>query len=402
MHIERVRIGESPREGNTVRLSADVRYVDDTSEALWLDVPESHADAVRNVADPFMAWLAPLAAQQQESLHSNVACDELLLSNLRELGRVWRAWFQMNEVSITATSEPLPVRRDGGVCSLFTGGVDSFFTVLRHAAGHGTPANLQIDDLVYVHGFDVPLNNVAGASRVIDSLTRAADALGRGLVVVQTNLRESRFGLTDWSRHTHGAALAGVLHALGGRYHTGLIGSSAGYRDLRVWGSHPLTDPMFTSGQMTIIHDGPAFMRLEKTEYVAQSEIALRHLRVCYVSATGDNCGACNNCYRTMLALDALGVLDACATFERSSLDLRRVERIFCRHDFDIRQFGYVRDVALRHGRHDIARAVERALSGSARLARRIALLRKLRDAPLFWRFAPTWERRLLSSWIAS
>ena len=86
-------------------------------------------------------------------------------------------------------------------------------------------------------------------------------SLGKRLMLVATNLRDTRFGKTDWPGLSHGAALAAVGHALGNRYGTVLIGSSAGYRDLRFWGSHPLTDPMFTSSRVRILHDGAAFIR---------------------------------------------------------------------------------------------------------------------------------------------
>jgi hypothetical protein len=101
-----------------------------------------------------------------------------------------------------------------------------------------------------------------------------------------------------------------------------------------------------------------------------------------------------------MLALESLGVLDACATFDRRQLDLKRVERIYCRHDYDVRQFGYVRDLALREGRHDIATAVERSLAGSEVLRRRIAFVQTLRDRRIVWRWARRWEAQLLRGWI--
>jgi hypothetical protein len=157
---------------------------------------------------------------------------------------------------------------------------------------------------------------------------------------------------------------------------------------------------MFTSSRTTVLHDGAAFMRVEKTEYVARSPLAMRHLRVCYRSEDGGNCGQCNNCYRTMLALETLGALEGCATFDRSSLDMDRAGRIFCQQDFDVRQFGYVLELARRMGRPDVERAVNRSLRDSARLTRRIARLRALRDFPLLWRWAPQWERQMLGGWI--
>jgi hypothetical protein len=405
VRIEGIAITDSPREQGWARLGATVIYGDGTAapESVWVEVPAIHAGALRPTGDFLVAALAPLAATRHEHLNVAGPVDPGLRANLQEVTRVWRSWYPgLREVAI-AVDSPAPAPealRRRPAASFFSGGVDSFFTVLRHAAGDGTPSNVTIDDLILIHGFDIPLDNVDAFTTVRASLSRAADALGKRLVPVATNLRETRFREADWSGLSHGAALAGVAHALGNAYEAVLIGSSAGYRDLRFWGSHPLTDPMFTSSGTRIIHDGAAFMRVEKTACVARSPIARQHLRVCYKSRDGGNCGSCNNCYRTMLALDALGVLDECATFDRRSLQLARVERVFCRHDFDIRQFGYVLDLARQKGRADIVQAVEVALAGSERLRRRIRTLRALRDKPVFWRWAPAWERRMLRGWI--
>ena len=407
LRLEQVAVGASPAGDGLRRLAGTVHSdVDGLTEALWLDLPAAtleldDASIQSRAGNLFLAWLAPLAAVRREDLVLRMPVDGRLLVQVREVLQVWRAWYP--ELAAVHLEAPVRTAREATAhrtASMFTGGVDSFFTALRHGAGEGTPRSLQIDDLLYVHGFDVPLANRAAAGRVADTLRQAAAGLGRRLVMLTTNLRETRFAATDWPRLSHGAALAGVAHALGGRYDTVLIGSSAGYRDLRPWGSHPLTDPLFSSDGLSVLHDGAGFMRVEKTEYVIRSPVARRHLRVCWRSPKGDNCNACNNCFRTMLALEALGVLDDCAGFDRGALDLARVARIYCRHDFDVRQFSYVRELAQRCGRPDLVHAVDRALHGSQRLGRRLALVQRLRGRRVVGRWAPAWERRLLRGWI--
>lgn len=404
-------VQDSPDRPGWARLTARLHSdADGHEESLWLDVPASHAPGLRVSGDPFLAWLAPLAATRGEALRLELPVDAELLVQVREVLRVWHAWYpHLAVVDITASSvdrteraaaiemSARPARR---TASMFTGGVDSFFTVLRHDAGDGTPATIPIDDLLYVHGFDVPLANTAAAVRVQTSLQQAADALGKRFVPVATNLRDSSIGTTDWPWLSHGAALAGVAHALSGAYQTVLLGSTAGYGDLHFWGSHPITDPLFSSSRLAFVHDGAAFMRVQKTEYVVRSPVALQHLRVCWKSAAGGNCGTCNKCIRTMLSLEALGVLDQSATFSRGQLDLRRAARVYCRHDYDYRHFGYIRDLAVREQRPDIAAAAASSLAGSRRLAERLALARRLRDRRIVGRWAPAWERWLLRDWI--
>jgi len=149
-----------------------------------------------------------------------------------------------------------------------------------------------------------------------------------------------------------------------------------------------------------VAHDGAAFTREQKLTLLAKSPMALRTLRVCWRSGTDENCGACNKCYRTMVQLELLGALDRCGTLPHGPVDLERLSRVYCAYSWDFREFGDIQRLALERGRPDVARAAERAMRRSGRLAPRLALARALRGRPLVWRWAETLERRLLAGWV--
>ncbi len=72
--------------------------------------------------------------------------------------------------------------------SLFSGGVDSFYTVL-------TPRAWPIDDLLVIHGaFDLMYAKRESFDRVQARLQAAADALGKVLIPSATNLLHTRLG----------------------------------------------------------------------------------------------------------------------------------------------------------------------------------------------------------------
>lgn len=390
--------------GGLVRLSAEITYEtrDLPADRMWFDVPGDLAEAVSRNANPWLVALAPIAATLGERLTIDAPADPVLVANVRELLRIWTSWYpDLEAIDIVTAGAPDSIEpRQGRTAAFFSGGVDSFFTALRHRLGDGTPHSVKIDDLMLIHGFDIPLRHQEAFDRLRRRLEPVAHDLDCRLVVVSTNLRDTRFALGDWQHLTHGAALAAVGLTLESRYGQLLIPSSAGYRDLRFWGSHPLTDPLFSSSRMRVVHDGPAFMRAEKTEYVSRSNLALEHLRVCWKNGTDENCSRCNNCLRTMLTLEALGVLRRCPTFDAGALDLGTAARIYCPNTWDKRQFGYVRDLATRCGRHDIARAVSASLHGSVRLDSRLALVERMGQRAGLWRAAPWLRRRLLAGWI--
>jgi hypothetical protein len=400
MELHAVGIDASPRERGWVRLWGDVRYANGSADRYWLEVPERDAEALSVSGDPWLAWLAPLAGTLGERLYISVPCDPTMLAGARELLNVWAAWFKaVKTVEITAREES-PVRVGAQTASFFSGGVDSFFTALTYAPVPDARHAARIDTHLLVWGFDMSLTQRTAFERTLESVRQVATALERDVLPVVTNLRETRFREADWLFLSHGPALAGIAQALGGRFKTVLVPSSAGYSDLSPRGSHPLTDPMMSSARVRVIHDGAAFTRVQKTEFVAGHALALRHLRVCYHDEEGGNCGECNKCYRTMLALEALGALERSAAFDRGRLDLRRAERIYCPNAYDVVQFKYIQEIARRTGRADVERAVVATLRNSAKRKRWVDGVRALRDTPVVWRWAPTWERRLLDGWI--
>jgi len=206
-----------------------------------------------------------------------------------------------------------------GVGALFSGGVDSFYTVLKHKD--------EITDLVLMHGFDMRLDNHATRERVSATLRETARALGKRFIEVETNVRSfsDRWASLRW---TYGALLAGVAHVLSPVLGRMYIPSSGGGVHVSPWGSHPDLDPLWSTETLEILHDGCEVDRAQKTACIAQSEIALQSLRVCWRSRDGEyNCGRCEKCLRTMISLYAVGALERCRTFP-PTLSPRRVYQI--------------------------------------------------------------------------
>lgn len=186
--------------------------------------------------------------------------------------------------------------------SCFTGGVDSYFTLISNSSG--------IDALLYVHGFDVPLDDSDLRARTVEHLTAAALSANKRLIEVETNVRLVLDDYAGWGAIAHGPAIASIGHLLGQAAGTLLIPATHTYSDQYAWGSHPLTDPLWGSDTLSIVHDGAGVSRVEKTVKLADSDSARRHLRVCWQGAPRTyNCGRCEKCLRTKISLHLAGVL---------------------------------------------------------------------------------------------
>jgi hypothetical protein len=374
MDVRDVRVEDSPLGGDRARLRAEVRY--DTgglaSEEYWFDVPRANVAELSVSGNPWLACLLPLAAHTGESLRVSLPVDRPLLENAERLLRIWRAWYpELSVVPVEASAADrapeVPPPRAG---AFFSGGVDSFFTVVRPRDVAPPVERAPIDDLITVWGFDIPLDRNDAFARLRSRHEAVAQELGKALIDVATNLRSTRWRTAQWSYLAHGAGLASVALALERRFHTAYIAGGGGYRGLHPWGSHSVTDPLFSSWRTAIVYDAVAYLRTEKIEHLAQCSTALRALHVCYELSSDENCGVCNKCQRTMLTLEICGVLEKCTTFRNRTIDLRRIARMDCSHFADYRELEDIRRLAVAKSRTDVVDAVDRSVIRTRRRQR--------------------------------
>ena len=304
-------------------LSAVIR-LGDASHRIWFRAGEG---PLATVSDAFLAAGLIPAMVAADALHLADPISLRLLSAVRVIQDIFHSWYKFPRIHLEAQPR-LSLQQDSsrGVGCFFSGGVDSFYSVLKHRE--------EITKLIFVHGFDLAVRDTALLSKISRMLQQAAAQLGKPLIEVQTNIQEL-FGYyaLQWGKHTHGAAMAAVAHLLSPQLKKVYVPATHSYVDLHPWGSHPLLDPLWSTEEIDIVHDGCEATRPEKTATIAASDTALRYLRVCWqlderASWEGRegiyNCGRCEKCVRTMVALRLAGALERCPTFD-CGLDLARV-----------------------------------------------------------------------------
>ncbi len=193
-----------------------------------------------------------------------------------------------------------------GVALCFTGGIDSFHSLLR---GDERPT-----ELVFAVGYDVPLDDRLRREALLRHLRAVADGESLPLTVIETDLRRHPlFTAASWER-THGGAMAALGHLCG--VGTLQISASGAPGFEWPWGSHRELDGHWSSTRTTIRHVGFGPSRFAKAAAVAHHPLVRAHLQVCWErrTATG-NCGRCLKCVITMAFLDAVGALEGSAAF---------------------------------------------------------------------------------------
>lgn len=249
-----------------------------------------------------------------------------------------------------------------------SGGIDSLFALRINRKDYPETHPGFIKDCLLVHGFDIGGVVERGmkypvferAKKVMAAVAEDTDV---ALIPVYTNIRHLCDDRDLWLTKFFGSVLAAVAHAFDSRINLAYIGSSYDLPNLTPCGSHPLLDPEYSSYDLKIRHRDVEVSRIDKIRSIADWDIALDNLRVCLANVKERlNCGKCEKCVRTMLGLEAVGVLDKISSFQEKQVspDLLDNFSITIRH----REHFYreLIEPLIECGRGDLAEVIERKL----------------------------------------
>jgi hypothetical protein len=307
----------------TTRLSADVTFPDGT-RTLWFACDKAHANGFTPEASDAFVVAALIVAMRRgldiavegsmsSRLHYHLTTSYMeLLSSLLPDIRV---------VDIEAKRLHRTIWRGSGAITGFSGGIDSFCTVLEHRAGRvqqeyaithllfnnvGSHGQSERDDQVFANRF-VRLENVA------------RDCFASPLIAVDSNL-DDFIGMDFQLTHTlRNVAVALLFQNLAAKF---LYSSTVHFRDCRVRPTYDIgyADaigvPLLSTESMECISSGSRHTRFGKTELVAADPATFAALDVCVMPQVGGrtNCSTCWKCLRTELALEVIGALPNYAT----------------------------------------------------------------------------------------
>jgi hypothetical protein len=293
---------------------------------IYFQYPIKYLDWVSNAADAFAVAMLVPSMKAGESLVIGPAISSQLYFNLPRVRDIFHAWYpdcQRIEIEATTRAEaPRPKERRGA--SFFSGGVDSFYTLLKCRRDQCLPGPLT--HIIFMRGVETPLERSEGVERSQALAEEVAAHVGAQCIVGETNIR-SQFPL-HWETYYFGSGLSATALGLSGGLGYACIPSSLSYKHLKPHGSTPF-DELFSTESLQIIHDGAEAMRPEKLEQIVRWErdLVLSHLRVCIMNSGGDyNCGKCYKCVRTAVALKILRAWEEAKMFvERSTTHWERV-----------------------------------------------------------------------------
>jgi len=291
---------------------------DQFSKEVWFRFPDI---ALSESCDFIIPVCLVPAMKQKWSLRIPGSVSPRLLHGAAEVQRILTSWypeFSVVDIETAGVLKDEPgVKR--GVACFFSAGVDSFYTLFKNLD--------EIDTLIFIHGFDIKLNDKKLRMEASNAVKAIAQKLGKKLIEVETNLREFSNLYADWGKEYHGSALASIVLFLSPHFKKIYIPGSYAHIDLFPWGSHPELDPLWSNGVTRIFNDDSEADRSAKVAFISKYDVAMEHLRVCWENNySAYNCGECAKCLSTMSYLYIFGALNRCRTFNRP-LDLSLISR---------------------------------------------------------------------------
>jgi hypothetical protein len=253
--------------------------------------------------------------KQGEDLVIRGSISNQLYKGMQAIMDEVRHWdIGLNPIRIEADALVADGHEPDRSASFFSGGVDSFYTYLKHQEDLAEAD--RIDSFILVNGFDIDLHNNQLWERTLENISAIARADEVDLVVVKTNIKALIDPLLSWD-YTHGGCLAAAGLFLRAAFHQIYIPASYPLADQIPWGSSLALDGNWSTERTRFVHDGTEATRTEKViRQIARSRLALEHLRVCYLNVKGTyNCGKCDKCLRTMMNLYLAGALEKARTF---------------------------------------------------------------------------------------
>jgi hypothetical protein len=348
-----------------VRIAATVVWEDgdNRDQEIYYEISDKYGTGFTKTADAFLIASAVPALAWGES---RIAIDdpvcpmlvEGITTNLEWI-RHWRKFdhpVPRIETKEKTDARKIPMTR---TASFLSAGVDSLFTLYWNRINVPQNNHYSIKDVVSVEG-------ISGSQYppVEGTLEKIASDTGTTLISIKTNVRDLYPDGSFWEKNFHGAALASAAHILQGRVTQILLAATDQITQIVPWGSHPLLDNNWSSQVLRVLHHGERFSRFEKIRAITEWPTAMSNVQVC-ASRPRDalNCGKCEKCVRTQLALVALGRLSKCPAFKLQDIDPDQISDLRILDDHPLSYYVELLPYLEAQGRGDLSRATQNLLT---------------------------------------
>lgn len=292
----------------------------DVKKELFFSVDEQYAEFLCvERGDAYVIGLLSLAMRERCNIHSEVPLTGELIHQIQTelIPPVIKFSKSLYAPQISGTLDDKSLPSAKKIATGCSCGIDSLHAIKFLTE---TRDGMYKPDYLVINNVGAYTNDGKTASaRYEDNTSNArqfAERYGVPLIITDSNFAEA-FPQEHLLTHLYSSCFAiYMLRKLWSRYYYASSGVDSQERFSLL--DNELYDPCrydvialpaLSIAQLRICNESPHASRFEKTQYLANDELAQRYLNVCLRQGKG-NCGLCPKCTRTLWSLDALGKLD--------------------------------------------------------------------------------------------
>ncbi len=343
--MKELLIGKSYLEehGDRVRLCANVS-IENENKIFYFEVNQRYRDYLcQDRADPFITALLNFSQTMGYDINCEQPVTERLLYQLQNyyLPIVYKANKKiMYPISIMANIVSEPIKSEGKVISSASGGVDSFYTIVKHISSSD---KYKLTHLFVTNYFNTYKDENDCRKRFIglkERISRIANSYGLELYDVYTNMYD--FWYPNW------VGLSSMKYAsclLAAERLFSVVYAPSSYEIINFTFKHVeslhydlFNMKMLCSDNISFYSSGGECSRLDKLKYIARDSVVQKELLVC--NFENYNCSECDKCMRTEYGLYAIGALNEFSNV----FDLKKFEK---------QKFKYLVKILRRRGEFD-------------------------------------------------
>lgn len=302
-------------------------------EEFYFSVENNYGKFLCNeISDPFVVAMLVPALMSGQDIHVKGSISLMLQYHLENtLIFLLSKIFNKTPIKVIPESTITIEYDSKAIATAFSGGVDSFTTVLQHTSNN-CPESLKLTHLTLFNVGAYGNDELRSQEMFQKDAQRAkifADEIDLPCVFLNSNISKAY----EQNEVTHGFAsrsslctIAGIL-ALQKLFNVYLIAGGTPINMIKLFKweqgyyEHLLTSYLSTSSTKIIITNVD-LTRTEKVEYIADNEKVHKYLHVCAADYLNEkskikfnkdnypNCTECTKCFRTLIVIDILGKLD--------------------------------------------------------------------------------------------
>jgi len=324
------------KEGGLATLSALVEFelAKVSARILRISVPVSYEGMLHAGYEAFLLGCYSAALyHNEERIHVQGAICPYLKNQLTSALILQKRWwfpkgFNLPEITAEQYIAPsLPTDRKAGC--FFSGGVDSLASILVNNHNFETNHQYRYKYAFLAYGLDIGDPNRSEDDelfkRALENQGGVADEMGLTLIPIWTNMRDIEPNGWFYEYLQVGSLLSGLAHAVSNSVSRCSIAADHTPEYMIPTGNHIFLNSYLTSSYLQFYSEVSHLDRTDKVGLIAQNEIALSSIRVCYytnnIKLGHINCGYCEKCLRTKLGLLAHGKLSECNAFPNLDID---------------------------------------------------------------------------------